>query len=63
MEAPHTANHPAPSVSRSIPVYEALALDIKSRGYRTVFGLMSDDTALFITTLDAIGVRFCGTRH
>jgi len=52
-----------PIAEREIPVYEALALDIKSRGIESVFGLMSDDTALFVTTLDAIGVRFHATRH
>ena len=46
-----------------MPVYEALARDIRSRGILTVFGLMSDDTALFVTTLDAMGVRFYGARH
>lgn len=48
---------------RSVPVYEALAHDIKSRGIDSVFGLMSDDTALLIATLDAIGVRFYSARH
>ena len=47
----------------SIPVYEALARDIKSHGIEAVFGLMSDDTALLVTTLDAIGVRFYAARH
>ena len=47
----------------NIPVYEALARDIKSRGIEAVFGLMSDDTALLVTTLDAIGVRFYAARH
>ena len=51
------------AASRGIPAYEALAYDIKSRGHAVVFGLMSDDTALFVTTLDAIGVRFYGARH
>jgi thiamine pyrophosphate-dependent acetolactate synthase large subunit-like protein len=46
-----------------IPAYEALARDIRSRGFTTVFGLMSDDTALFVTTLDSMGVRFYGARH
>ena len=49
--------------STRIPVYDALARDIKSRGIDTVFGLMSDDTALFVTTLDSMGVRFYGARH
>ena len=47
----------------TVPAYEALAHDIKGRGTETVFGLMSDDTALLIATLDAIGVRFVGARH
>ena len=45
------------------PAYEALALDIKAMGVEVVFGLMSDDTALFATTLDAVGVPFQGARH
>jgi acetolactate synthase I/II/III large subunit len=44
-------------------VYEVLARDIKSHGIEAVFGLMSDDTALLVTTLDAIGVRFYAARH
>lgn len=44
-------------------VYEALARDIKLRGVTTVFGLMSDDTALFVSTLDAMGIRFLAARH
>lgn len=47
----------------AIPAYEALAHDIRGRGIETVFGLMSDDTALFVTALDSIGVRFVGARH
>jgi thiamine pyrophosphate-dependent acetolactate synthase large subunit-like protein len=49
--------------STSRPVYEALAHDIHRLGIRQVFGLMSDDTALLVTTLDGLGVRFRGTRH
>jgi thiamine pyrophosphate-dependent acetolactate synthase large subunit-like protein len=48
---------------RAVPAYEALAADIKAQGIDTVFGLMSDDTALFVTTLDGMGVRFYGARH
>ncbi len=44
-------------------MHRALAEDIKQLGIDTVFGLMSDDTAVFITSLDAIGIRFCGARH
>lgn len=47
----------------SCPVYEALARDVRELGARQVFGLMSDDTALLVTTLDAMGVRFRGARH
>jgi len=42
----------------SIPVYEALAADIKAMGVEVAFGLISDDTALFVATLDALGIRF-----
>ena len=41
-----------------VPAYELLASDIHALGIECVFGLMSDDTAQFITTLDAMGVRF-----
>lgn len=51
------------SDARRMLVCEALAHDIKSLGVEAVFGLMSDDTAVFVSTLDAIGVRFYGTRH
>ena len=43
--------------------YEVLAKDIQSLGVDTVFGLISDDTALFVTALDMIGVQFHGARH
>ena len=46
-----------------VPAYELLAADIQRLGITAVFGLMSDDTALFVTTLDAMGVRFYGARH
>ena len=46
-----------------VPAYEVLAADIQRLGVTAVFGLMSDDTALFVTTLDAMGVRFYGARH
>ena len=47
----------------TIPVYEALASDLRSLGVSRAFGLMSDDTALLVTTLDAMGVRFHAARH
>ncbi len=46
-----------------VPAYEGLAQDIKALGAETVFGLMSDDTALLVSTLDAMGVRFLAARH
>lgn len=49
--------------ARTVPVHRILAEDLKSLGIDTVFGLMSDDTAVFVTSLDAIGIRFCGARH
>jgi thiamine pyrophosphate-dependent acetolactate synthase large subunit-like protein len=45
------------------PVHQVLAEDIKALGIQQVFGLMSDDTAVFVTALDSIGVRFYGARH
>ncbi|MEQ9642805.1 MAG: thiamine pyrophosphate-dependent enzyme [Alphaproteobacteria bacterium] len=49
--------------ARRMHIYEVLAQDIKSYGIEVVFGLMSDDTADFAVTLDAIGIEFRGARH
>src|ERR687891_2982982 len=49
--------------SRIIPVFQALAEDVHAFGVRTVFGLMSDDTAVFAVTLEGLGIRFVGARH
>ncbi len=54
---------PSSNETRTMPVYEALALDIKARGCEVAFGLISDDTAMLVTALDAAGVRFCSARH
>ena len=51
------------STMRRAPAYQLLAEDIKAMGVDTVFGLMSDDTAHFGVTLDAIGVKFVNARH
>ena len=48
---------------RMLPIYEILAQDLKDLGIEAVFGLVSDDTVLFATALDMIGVRFHGARH
>lgn len=48
---------------RRIPTYQALVDDIKALGVEQVFGLMSDDTAVFATALDSAGIRFYGARH
>src|ERR1700741_1654872 len=45
------------------PVYQLLVDDLKALGVRQVFGLMSDDTAVFATALDSSGLRFYGARH
>ena len=55
--------HDDTGVGRRIPAYQILAEDLKSMGVDTVFGLMSDDTAHFGVTLDAIGIKFLGARH
>src|SRR5436309_3407535 len=49
--------------SRIVPVFQILAEDIQALGIRAVFGLMSDDTAVFAVTLDGLGVKFVGARH
>ena len=46
-----------------VPTCQILAEDIKALGISHVFGLMSDDTAVFATALDSSGVRFYGARH
>lgn len=46
-----------------IPVYEALALQLKRLGVECVFGLMSDETATLIAAIDAAGIRFVSARH
>ena len=51
------------SGGRKVPVFQILAEDIKAMGVECVFGLMSDDTALFATALDTVGVRLYGARH
>ncbi len=47
----------------SIPTYEALALQLKRLGAEWIFGLMSDEIALLVASIDAAGVRFIGARH
>lgn len=54
---------PIGMTSVKTPVFEILAADIKAMGVEAVFGLMSDDTALFATALDTAGVHFYGARH
>ena len=48
---------------RQVPTHQVLAEDIKALGVEQVFGLMSDDTAVFVTALDSAGIRFYGARH
>jgi thiamine pyrophosphate-dependent acetolactate synthase large subunit-like protein len=50
-------------LQRSTPTYQVLVDDIKALGVEQVFGLMSDDTAVFATALDSAGIRFYGARH
>src|SRR5260370_12489839 len=53
----------ADGTQRRAPTYQILVEDIKALGVEQVFGLMSDDTAVFATALDSSGVRFYGARH
>src|SRR4029078_11318597 len=48
---------------RHAPTYQVLVEDIKALGVEQVFGLMSDDTAVFATAIDSSGIRFYGARH
>lgn len=50
-------------ISNTRAAYELLATDFRDLGTECVFGLMSDDTARLVTTLDAVGVKFHGSRH
>ncbi|MFO1080055.1 MAG: thiamine pyrophosphate-binding protein [Reyranellaceae bacterium] len=43
--------------------YQLLVEDLQAMGIREVFGLMSDDTAVFATAMDSAGIRFYGARH
>lgn len=52
-----------PSEKDMIPIYRAMAEDIKSLGVERVFGLMSDDIALLISSLEGIGLPFIRARH
>lgn len=53
--------HSAASCTK--PVYQALSEDLLSAGVNATFGLMSDDTAVFIGELEQNGIRFFGARH
>lgn len=50
-------------VEHATPTYQVLVDDLKALGVEQVFGLMSDDTAVFATALDSAGIRFYGARH
>src|SRR5215207_420825 len=50
-------------VEPAVPTYQVLVDDLKALGVEQVFGLMSDDTAVFATALDSSGIRFYGARH
>src|SRR5712691_7637072 len=53
----------ASGTEQRLPTYQVLVEDIKALGVEQVFGLMSDDTAVFATALDSSGIRFYGARH
>src|SRR5882672_4420530 len=53
----------AGATERRSPTYQVLVEDLKALGVEQVFGLMSDDTAVFATALDSSGIRFYGARH
>lgn len=47
----------------TIPTHEVLAVQIRALGVDDVFGLMSDDIAMLVASIDAAGVAFHGARH
>ena len=51
------------TATRVIQAHQAIAEDIQALGIDTVFGLMSDDTAVFCIALDGLGINFVGARH
>ena len=53
----------SPDKGKQVPACQALEHDIKNAGIESVFGLRSDNTALLVTTLDAIGVRLAFLRE
>ena len=50
-------------MTRTIQAHQAIAEDLQAIGVNTVFGLMSDDTAVFCIALDGLGIKFHGARH
>src|SRR5260370_23892325 len=63
MSATTMVSDTAGGTQRRSPTYQVLVEDIKALGVEQVFGLMSDDTAVFATALDSSGIRFYGARH
>ncbi|MCD6680980.1 MAG: thiamine pyrophosphate-binding protein [Burkholderiaceae bacterium] len=59
---PQATVRPTRVASATRPVYEVLAHDLRALD-APIFGLMSDDTMLLASTLDAMGVPFHGARH
>jgi thiamine pyrophosphate-dependent acetolactate synthase large subunit-like protein len=59
---PQATIRPTGLSSSTLPVYEVLARDLRALD-APVFGLMSDDTMLLASTLDAMGVPFHAARH
>src|ERR1044071_8867727 len=55
----------APPARRTImtATYQVLVDDMEALGSEQVFGLMSDNAAVFATALDSSGIRFYGARH
>ena len=50
-------------MSERIPTYRRWSTTSRRSAREQVFGLMSDDTAVFATALDSAGIRFYGARH
>lgn len=57
------AGLPQSDLAPPVPVYRALAEDIKRLGVEQCFGLMSDDTIGLVVALDALGIPLHAIRH
>lgn len=49
--------------NRAIPVYEAVVRDLMAAEVKVAFGLMGEDTAKIVSTMQGLGIKYHGARH